>query len=195
MNIKNILKVYDQATPDEIQHGIGWYQDAQDLCVNLSDKHEVPLRVVVGVLAALSPNNKWIRNVKDADDLITAFLNGDGVESVAPCTYKKMRDKAWVIMETMPEDDQHVMRILNGQKIVSFFSNIMGHDTCTIDGHARNIYYGKRHNLTSNLTNIGKREYAKLQDAYNVAAKKLNLKAYELQAITWVAWRRIHKIQ
>ena len=195
MSVKNILKVYAQATPAEIESGVVWYQDAQDTCVHMSDKHEIPLRVVVGVLAALSPNNKWVRNVKDADDLITAFLNGDGVESVAPCTYKKMRDKAWVIMETMPEDDQHVLRILNGQKIVSFFSNIMGHDTCTIDGHARNIYYGKRHNLTSNLTNIGKREYAKLQDAYNVAAKKLNLKAYELQAITWVAWRRIHKIQ
>lgn len=195
MTVKNIIKIYEKATPDEIQHGIGWYQDAQDTCTSMADKHELPLRVVVGVLAALSPNNKWSRNVGDADDLITAFLNGDGVESVTPCTYKKMRDKAWSILEAMPEDDQHVMTILNGQKIVSFFSNIMGHDTCTIDGHARNIYYGKRHSLTSNLTNIGKREYAKLQDAYNVAAHKLGLKAYELQAITWVAWRRIHNIK
>lgn len=195
MSVKNILKVYGQATPAEIQHGIGWYQEAMDTCIRMADRHELPLRVVVGVLAALSPNNKWVRNVQDTNNMLTAYLNGDDVDSVTPCTYKKMRDKAWSILEAVPEDDQHVIQILNGQKIVSFFSNIMGHDTCTVDGHARNIYYGKRHSLTSSLTNIGKREYAMIQDAYNVAAHKVELKAYEMQAVTWLAWRRMHNIK
>ena len=43
-------------------------------------------------------------------------------------------------------------------------------------------------------TNIGKKLYAEIQNDYVNTANALGLKAYELQAITWVAWRRIHEI-
>ena len=43
-------------------------------------------------------------------------------------------------------------------------------------------------------TNIGKKLYAEIQNDYVNTANELGLKAYELQAITWVAWRRIHEI-
>ena len=62
--------------------------------------------------------------------------------------------------------------MLNGRKIVCFYENIMGEDTCTIDGHARNIAYNERVNLTDNKTNIGVKEYANLQMAYRQAAKR-----------------------
>ena len=89
--------------------------------------------------------------------------------------------------------------ILNGRKIVCFYENIMGEDTCTIDGHARNIAYNERVNLTDNKTNIGVKEYANLQEAYRQAAKRCTVngrrfKAYELQAVTWVTWRKQHGI-
>ena len=42
--------------------------------------------------------------------------------------------------------------------------------------------------------NIGKKEYRLLQAAYVHAAKKVGIKAYEMQAITWMAWRRHHGI-
>ncbi|MEK9955023.1 MAG: hypothetical protein VW577_06405, partial [Pelagibacteraceae bacterium] len=131
--------------------------------------------------------------------LIRAFLNGDDVETVKVSTYHTMKRKAWSILELMPEQDE-VIRILNGQKIVSFFSNIIGEDTCTVDGHAKNIYYGERHGLTSDKSNIGKKEYAMIQEAYVNAGKQVRfngrpLKAFEMQAITWVTWRRIHGIK
>ena len=92
-----------------------------------------------------------------------------------------------------------VKAILNGKKIVCFFENILGEDTCTIDGHARNIAYNQRVNLTDGKTSIGKLEYANLQEAYLQASKRCSvngrrLKAYELQAITWVTWRKMHNI-
>lgn len=192
--VRNILKVYRQATPEEYKRGTEWYAKAKAQAHEIAAKHDVPLRVVVGVVAALSPNNKWERNVKDASDLIAAFLRGDPADVCKPCTYTKMRDKAWSVLEQMPENDAAVMRILNGQKIVSFFCNIMGHDNCTIDGHAYNIARGKRYVLTSDETNISKSVYQEMQAAYYRAAKRVGLKVYELQAITWVVWKRIHNI-
>ena len=76
----------------------------------------------------------------------------------------------------------------------------MGDDTCTVDGHAKNIYYGKRHGLTDDKSNVGKKEYKTISDAYVEAGKRARvngrpLKAFEIQAITWVVWRRVHNIK
>lgn len=194
MTVRNILKTYRQATAQEVHHGVTWYNDAHSQAQALADEHQVPLRIVVGVIAALSPNNKWERNITNASDMIAAFLRGDDVSVCKPSTYLKMRDKAWSILEQMPDDDDAVVAILNGQKIVSFFHNIMGHDNCTIDGHAFNIAMGKRIGLTEPEVTVTKGMYQELQAAYRRAGKRVGLKAFEIQAITWVAWKRIHNI-
>lgn len=199
MSVENILAIYKMATPEEKRDGIVWYADALRDCTRIALDTSVPLHVVVGVVASLSPNNKWERNIQNAKDLIHACVNGDGIDSVKVCTYHKMKEKAWSILEAMPDHDG-VITILNGQKIVSFYRNIMGDDTCTIDGHARNIAYNERVGLTDDKTNIGVREYRTLQAEYVQAAKRTRvngraLKAFELQAITWVTWRRIHNIK
>jgi len=193
MTIENIKTIYELATPEERKHGFTWYKIANIECLKIADKFEMPLYIVVGVVAALSPNNKWDRNITNSHDLIEAFINGDHMESVKVSTYHKMKEKAWCILESMP-DYEEIKRQLNGQKIVCFFENIMGEDTCTIDGHARNIYYGERIGLTNDKTNIGKKEYQFLQSEYKKLANEYGMKAYEMQAITWVAWRRLHNI-
>ena len=183
------------ATPDEIKQGIAWYLNATSDCKNIAYKLRLPLHIVIGVVSALSPNNKWERNVTNAEDLCTAFINGQDMDSIKVSTYHKMKQKAWSILETMPSYDDAIT-ILNGKKIVSFFKNINGDESeITIDGHARNIYYNDRQGLTTPNTNIRKLEYLDIQKAYQRASKKLGIKAYELQAITWVAWRRIHGIK
>lgn len=93
--VRNILKVYRQATEAEHKHGTTWYAKAQSHAQRIADKHVVPLRVVVGVIAALSPNNKWERNVTDADQMLSAFLRGDSTEQVRfeQCI---AADKQWI---------------------------------------------------------------------------------------------------
>jgi len=198
MSVDNILAVYRQATPNEKRDGVVWYAEALASCMNISNDTSVPLHIVVGVCAALSPNNKWDRNIDNTRDLCTAYVNGDSIESFKVSTYGKMKEKAWRIIGEMP-DYGETKAILNGQKIVCFFENIMGENTCTIDGHAYNIYHAQRVGLTGSIS-IGKKEYALIQDAYRNAGLlvKINgrtLKAYEMQAITWVVWRRIHGIK
>ena len=191
---KNIIAVYKMATPDEIKQGIAWYLNATSDCKNIAYKLRLPLHIVIGVVSALSPNNKWERNIVNAEDLCTAFINGQDMDSIKVSTYHKMKQKAWHILETMPNYEETIT-ILNGKKIISFYRNISGDETdITIDGHARNIYYNDRQGLTTPNTSIRKLEYLDIQKAYLRASKKLGIKAYELQAITWVAWRRIHGI-
>ena len=196
--IDNIIKIYKLATPEEKRDGIVWYANAYSDCNRIAIDLSVPVHIVTGVVAALSPNNKWDRNVVNARELIQAFVNGDDMDSVKVSTYHTMKKKAWSILEDMP-DHEGVIVLLNGQKIVSFYRNIMGDDTCTVDGHAKNIYYGERHGLTDDKTNVGKKEYKTISDAYVKAGKRVrvngrSLKAFEIQAITWVVWRRIHNI-
>jgi len=191
---KNIIAIYKLANASEIKHGLTWYVNANTDCMRIANTLELPLHIVVGVVSALSPNNKWERNIVNAEDLCKAFINGQDMDSIKVSTYHKMKQKAWYILETMPNYDETIT-ILNGKKIVSFFRNISGDETdITIDGHARNIYYNDRQGLTTPNTNIRELEYLDIQKAYLRASKKLGIKAYELQAITWVAWRRIHGI-
>ena len=191
---KNIIAIYKLANPNEIKHGLTWYVNANTDCMRIANTLELPLHIVIGVVSALSPNNKWERNIVNAEDLCNAFINGQDMDSIKVSTYHKMKEKAWSILQSMPSYDETIT-ILNGKKIVSFFRNISGDETdITIDGHARNIYYNDRQGLTTPNTNIRKLEYLDIQKAYLRASKKLGIKAYELQAITWVAWRRIHGI-
>ena len=198
-HVRNILKVYRRATTEDVANGVEWYDRAKRYAETISKQTGVNIHTVIGVMAALSPNNKWERNVVNARDLIAGFLNGDGIDDIKVSTYNAMKNKAWSILEQMP-DHEGVIDILNGQKIVSFYRNIMGDDTCTVDGHAKNIYYGERHGLTDDKTNVGKKEYKTISDAYVKAGKRVrvngrSLKAFEIQAITWVVWRRVHNIK
>ena len=191
--IYNILEVYRDANKTQHAEGLLWYSDAQKAAHNIAVKYGIAVYIVVAVISALSPNNKWSRNVINADMLIGAFLRGDGIDAVKVSTYHKMKAKAWDILAARPDYDG-AKAMLKGQKITSFFCDIMGEFNVTIDGHARNIAYAERVGLTDDRTNIGVREYRALQAAYEEAARRIGLMPYQLQAITWRVWRDRHGI-
>ena len=191
--VHNVMACYRSADSVQVAEGLLWYSDAQKQAHNIAAKYGIAVYIVVAVIAALSPNNKWARNVVNADALIAAFLRGDGIDAVKVSTYHAMKKKAWDILVARPDYDG-AKRMLKGQKITSFFCDIMGEFNVTIDGHARNIAYDERVGLTDDRTNIGVREYRALQAAYEEAARRLKLMPYQLQAITWRVWRDRHGI-
>ena len=73
-NIKNILSIYKLATPQEIKDGIAWYLEAYKISNEIAIEYELPLNIVVGVIASLSPNNKWDRNILNAKDFCIRVL-------------------------------------------------------------------------------------------------------------------------
>ncbi len=127
--------------------------------------------------------------------MIDAWCNQRDIDSFKVSTYGANKRKAWSILEEQLHTDDDILTRLNGQKTRSFYSNIRGLDEVTIDGHALNIARGVRFNLTDDRTNLGKRLYRELQQAYVRAAKRVGIEPHNLQAITWTTWRREHGIR
>jgi len=194
-HVRNILKVYRRATQADTTNGIEWYDRAKREADTIAQRHNIPVRTVVGVMAALSPNNKWERNIRDADNMCKAWVCGDCLSDFKVSCYNSMKAKAWSILVDELDDDADILTRLNGQKIRSFYSNIIGLDEVTIDGHALNIALGKRQGLTDDKTNMGKKQYREMQAAYLRAAHRVKVKPHVLQAITWTTWRREHGIK
>ena len=192
---RNILKTYGLATRKEKLDGLRWYKKAKRECRALALAKGVTLRHSVGVVAATSPNLNWNKNVHTAGQVIDGYQQGLDHEAIEGCmAYKSNRLKGYKVMRD-PNLSKSILKTLNGPKISAFFDNIMGGDSVTVDGHARNIAYGERVQLKSDKANIGVAEYKTLAQAYRDAASILNIKACDLQAITWVAWRRMHGIK
>ena len=189
-HVRNILKVYRRATSEDVANGLEWYDRAKRYASIISNLSGVNLNTVVGVMAALSPNNRWERNVKDTERMVWAWVKGEDLSDFKVSCYNTMKAKAWSILEDDLTDDTDILTRLNGQKIRSFYSNIRGLDEVTIDGHAYNIALGIRQGLTSDKTNMGKKLYRDMQSAYVKAAKRVGVKPHELQAITWTTWKR-----
>lgn len=188
--VRNILKVYRRATEADTVNGIEWYDRAKRAALDIADYTNLDVHTVIGVMAALSPNNRWERNVRDTEVMCVAWVNGDSMDSFKVSCYNTMKAKAWSILDDELTDSDDILTRLNGQKIRSFYSNIVGLDEVTIDGHALNIALGKRQGLTTDATNMGKRQYREMQAAYVRAAKRVNVKPHVLQAITWTTWKR-----
>ena len=195
----NIIAVYALATSGERVEGMEWYNRANRVAATIASAHGISLETAAGVIAALSPNNRWERNIVDAENLIRAFSIGgaDEAENVKVCTYGKMRTKAIQILEATSHVDH--ASILNGRKITAFYECIIGRmDAVCIDGHAYSIWFGDRLTMKQ-VPNIGKKLYAEIVSDYVQAARILSengtsVTAFEVQAITWCAWRRLHGV-
>jgi len=196
---QNIIAVYALATSGERVEGMEWYNRANRVAATIAAEHGISLETAAGVIAALSPNNRWERNIVDAENLIRAYSIGgaEEAENVKVCTYGKMRTKAIQILEATSIVDH--ASILNGRKITAFYECIIGRtDAVCIDGHAYSIWFGDRLTMKQ-VPNIGKKLYAEIVSDYVQAARILSengtsVTAFEVQAITWCAWRRLHGV-
>lgn len=195
-NVDNIKAVYQLATPTERQDGIGWYPAAAQIALNLADRHEISEAQAIGVIAALSPRNRWERNVHDAEALISAYVAAGGPQAMLTkvCTFTSNKAKAIRILGlSRAANLNSVLDILRGPKLREFMSCIAGLPDVCIDGHAFCIWNGGRTGL-KDVPAIGVKLRREIKADYLTAANELDITAAALQAITWVTWRRIHGV-
>jgi hypothetical protein len=197
-NSRHILGMLGLASAADIAQGCSWYQRAYDLGVSFCRAYDgLTLGQAIGVIAALSPNNKWARNVADAEAMIKLWHAGTDPRTARVCTYNTNKDKAARILELESPDDEAIQKILSGQKVVAFYRCIAGYrDTVCVDGHAFAIFMGERI-PTTQTPSIGKALYAAITRSYILASERSfeacghHLTPAQVQAVTWVTYRRL----
>ena len=201
MNTTNIIGTYLLATEQEKVHGANWYPEAKEIATKIAHKYYcVDTLTVAAVIAALSPNNKWERNCKDAENLIAAFMAGGpgAAADVKVCTYGKNKAKAIALLEC--NDALQFDAILSGRKVVAFYRCIIGSSTAVVvDGHAYSVWVGERLTMKE-VPSIGVKLYAAICEDYRAAADNINAvygcayTAAQVQAITWIAHKRTYGV-
>lgn len=173
----NILDTFGRATSSDMESGLGWYQDANDIAREISPSN---VSAGAGVIAALSPMMSWNRNMSLAR---LAFENGFAKGGL----YTNCNKADAILSGADP------MSVLGGDKVRSFYQNILdpsGMDIVTIDRHAYDIGMGHVTGKDSKNRLSLKGIYAEFAESYREAARELNLIPSQVQAVTWVTWRR-----
>lgn len=171
----NIMSVYKRALFCEHVQGATWYRDAHDFATTLSDD----VWQAAGVIAAFSPRQPWPVNMRNASN---AFETG-----VATGHTKAMCRLAQRIL-----DGEHPLDVLKGDKTRSFTEAIATGGkgmTATIDRHAHDIAMGS-YDFTDSTRKIGKVMFRDMSAAYCEVAEYVGKSVNEVQAITWLTWRR-----
>jgi len=201
-NTRHISGILQLASEADILEGKLWYQRAYDLGVKLIHAYDgLTLGQAVGVIAALSPNNKWERNCNDAEAMIKTWSIGGDYNAIKVCTFNKNKKKAIDILSLDMEsvDTEAIPGILSGQKVVAFYRSIMGDKNAVcVDGHAYAIFIGERI-ATSRTPSITPKLFETIQRAYKLVADRshslcgVTLTPTQVQAVTWVTYRRLIK--
>ena len=196
----SIIGTWFLSNTEDRQDGLRWYNNAHEISERIATELGFSVDQIAGAIAALSPNNKWDRNILDAENLARAIKAGIDTDSVKVCTFGNNKAKAIKILSSAV-DSAEIVSILRGQKVVAFYLNIArnGDTDCpVIDGHAFNIARGTVSNLRE-VPSITPATFEHLQNLYRDAAATVSavtgetVSAGQVQAVTWVCYRRIHK--
>jgi hypothetical protein len=180
---RNIVKVYASCSPTEIAHGAEWYPAATARCIALAEYHGLSVYTAASVVAALSPQCPWRRNLEAACDLVNGRPIASGAGNPLSANVAKarsiLRDRA-----TSP-----IAYFVDAPKVESFARNLVGDlSAVTVDTHAMQIA------LADSRVAIGlkRRAYDIIAAAYRQAAMTQGVEPATLQAVTWCRWKALH---
>jgi hypothetical protein len=148
--------------------------------------------VGAGVVAALSPSCEWDVNLRCA----MALVRSRGLRSSDDDTRFQSRVNcgkgARILSGELPLD------VLGGAKVRSFYVCILDPSDPTavcVDRHAAAVAYGftmsdkQMSRAVAVLASVDR--YEAIAEAYRAVASARGLLPLEVQAVTWVAWRRL----
>lgn len=194
--VKNILDLYNQANMDEVSSGRDWYKQASEIARLMAVKYNLTLCQSAGIISALSPGTNWNQNIIDANNLCSLLSAGKDIRAITVTTYGHNKEKAYTIYCSPELSEDAIYKLLLGasksvNKTSSFYLNILHPDkdkAITIDRHAYRINLGIEELPGIALT---EKRYTIMAQAYKLASKDIEYSAIELQAITWLVFRRM----
>lgn len=185
LHTRNITSVFRSADAELIAEGVNWYADARLIADAFAAKHDLPVHVTAGVLAALSPLNSWGSNVN-----LAARMFASGGTLTTGYLHTNLAKARRIIAEG-------TIDALGGLKVNNFYLSIItgGADGVTIDRHAYCLAHNDR-SRSNDVPKLSPKRYAEIADKYRRASVILSkeygmpLSPAVVQAVTWVVWRR-----
>jgi hypothetical protein len=173
---KRIDTHYSNATIDDKENGIAWYKKANEFCVEVAEQFNTTPIIVAGVVSALSPRNKWERNLTDAIQVLRAVRDGVQPDQVKVCTFNGNKLKAFQIAKG------EVSITDSSLKTYSFVNNIayLSKDHVTIDVWHLRACFGKTVKTVPTAA-----AYKQIEKLTISKAKKYGYNGFEFQAIVW----------
>lgn len=187
--IDNVMSIYSVATEENIREGLAWYPGAHNFAKSL----DVDIERAAGIIAALSPMSGWENNKNKAAQLyrqngivcVDGKKNGIGLSG----NVTKAQE---IYAGAKPLD------VLKGNKVRAFYETIVCPESVdplpVIDRHAFDIAVGQRTDDKSRAILDRKGVYLEFADCYRGAADVAGILPAQMQAITWIKWREIHKL-
>jgi len=195
---RRITRVFDAATPEQLEKGLTWYDAAHSIAEGLADMYDLTLEQASAVIAALSPQISWALNVK----LATRACWNHGLTGGALGANVEKANR--ILSGEKVSDVLGTAESKSGHKVRAFFQSILTSGRATnvssvcIDRHAQAIAEGTRD--TRYLT---PKRYLEIAQAYVDAAHVINRRKHgnlppvtpaQVQAVTWVVWRAQHGV-
>jgi hypothetical protein len=172
------MSVYNAASAEDIREGLVWYPRAYALATLLDPEN---IARACGIIAVLSPKQHWNVNKMYAEHV---YATG----SAAGCGMGQNTSKAQRIF-----DGEDPFDVVRGPKVTAFFNNILdpAHAIPAIDRHAFDIAVGEVTDDKRRGALSKKGVYDSFANVFIDAANIAGIFPSQMQAVTWVTWRRI----
>lgn len=187
--VRNLLKVYRQAEQAELTAGVSWYPNANAIVREWASHYRYSVDTVAGVVAGLSPQLEWERNLIIADDVLAG--RNPSIGGVLHSNLRKaerIRDEDWKTSKATI--GARMLEIFpGGPKVNSFANNLAGDlSYVTVDTHAAQA--GLNDPLAT--VRLAWTPYRIFAECYARAASKVDRQPAEFQAIVWCVWKRLY---
>lgn len=199
-NTQNIIDCFNRADGESVLEGGVWYEIANSWAevvgrrVTTYGHNPLPNtteRIVMGagIIAAFSPQTSWDNNKT------MAWRFAETLDKPDWCTDVNYQKALTIVSSGSQNRTEYIDGCLGKEayKTRAFFHNIVspsGDYGPTIDRHAISIYMGRRCTVAEAK---GGHRYSinkLIKDAYLQAANELQVHYNQVQAITWVQWRK-----
>ena len=180
-----------QATAHDYTIGLDAFPKYNRIMARLAEYCHTSPKIAAAVFSALSPNNDYHGNLRDANTLLTAAHRGQTLADFTVSTYGQNKRKAWRIAH-----GEDPLELIVAKKTRSFFLNIHNPNDpfpVTVDGHMVNVWRCKRESLVG--LRFPHRLYDEIANGVRELAEQNKLVPCQVQSIVWMTWRRLHGIK
>lgn len=168
---RRYARVIADATPYDIAQACSWYSDAERECEALAHKHEIPVAVACGVVAAWSPRMPWKRNLRVAD----LWLQGETGLGMGSSVVRARDVMKWGIS---------ALDKPSSPKTYNFALNLFGDtDAVTIDVHMLRAAGDDGRDAPTRV------QYREMVAAVRRVARRWKMQPRDMQALIWIMQR------